>query len=67
MDIELLSFEEWIAYQTKGITEAQLDNLAGKWLDAVVESFAQKRPYMAPIDEPCEEWLKDLVKFMKKY
>ncbi len=67
VDIELLSFEEWIAYQTKGITEAQLDNLAGKWLDAVVESFAQKRPYMAPIDEPCEEWLKDLVKFMKKY
>ena len=39
--------------------------LAKKWLIAVVESFAQKRPLLAPIDEPCDEWLHDLARILQ--
>ncbi len=65
VDIKLFSFDEWLNYQTKKISIQQLDKIAERWLIAVVESFAQKRLEMAPIDEPCEAWLKDLIDRMK--
>ena len=61
VDIHLFSFDEWIKYQTQRISESQLDRIADRWLIAVVESFAQRRPEIAPIDEPCETWVKDLI------
>ena len=65
VDIQLLSFDEWIQYQTQRIADSQLDRIAGRWLIAVVESFAQRRPEIAPIDEPCEAWVKDLIEKLK--
>ncbi len=65
VDIELLSFDEWLSYQTKRIAGSQLDKIASRWLMAVVESFAQKRLDVAPIDEPCETWIKDLIEKLK--
>ena len=65
VDIQLFSFDEWIQYQTQRIADSQLDRIAGRWLIAVVESFAQRRPEIAPIDEPCEAWVKDLIKKLK--
>ncbi len=64
-DIQLFSFDEWIQYQTQRIADSQLDRIAGRWLIAVVESFAQRRPEIAPIDEPCEAWVKDLIEKLK--
>jgi hypothetical protein len=32
---------------------------------AVVESFAQRRPEIAPIDEPCDAWIQDLIKILE--
>lgn len=61
-EIQLLSFDEWLQYQTRGINAAQLDGIGEKWLTAVVESFAQRRSEIAPIDEPCEAWIQDLIK-----
>ena len=65
VDIQLFSFDEWIQYQTQRIADSQLDRIAGRWLIAVVESFAQRRPEIAPIDEPCEAWVKDLIEILK--
>lgn len=65
VDIQLFSFDEWIAYQTQRIAGSQLDRIAERWLIAVVESFAQRRPEIAPIDEPCEAWVKDLIEKLK--
>ena len=38
--------------------------IAYRWIKAVVESFAQKRPDIAPIDEPCDAWLEGLISVM---
>lgn len=65
VDIQLFSFNEWIKYQTQRIADSQLDRIASRWLIAVVESFAQRRPEIAPIDEPCEAWVKDLIEKLK--
>lgn len=65
VDIQLLSFDEWIKYQTQRIADSQLNRIASRWLMAVVESFAQRRPDIAPIDEPCEAWVKDLIEKLK--
>lgn len=65
VDIQLFSFDEWLQYQTQGIAASQLDRIADRWLIAVVESFAQRRPEIAPIDEPCEAWVQNLIEKLK--
>ena len=65
VEIKLLSFKEWVAHQTKSLTKSDKNELAGHWIIAVVESFAQRRLEIAPIDEPCEAWVQDLIKKMK--
>ena len=39
----------------------QKDKLANEWLIAITEVFAQKRMEYAPIDEPCDKWLEDII------
>lgn len=34
------------------------------WLLALVESFAQRRLDLAPIDEPCDAWINDLIEIL---
>lgn len=63
--ILLLSFDEWINRETASLSDLRKKELAYEWLVAVVESFAQKRPEMAPIDEPCDAWIDDWIKIMK--
>lgn len=63
--IYLFSFDEWIDFECKKLNEKQKNCLAHKWLVAMVESFAQKRPDIAPIDEPCDAWIEDLIKIME--
>lgn len=65
VDIKIFSFKEWLEFQTKPIIGADKDDLAKHWLMAVVESFAQRRLEIAPIDEPCEAWVKDLIEKLK--
>ena len=65
VDIKIFSFKEWLDFQTKSIIVSGKDDLAKHWLMAVVESFAQRRLKIAPIDEPCEAWVKDLIEKLK--
>lgn len=64
VEIKIFSFEEWINWQISNIPQDRLKELGKRWLLAVVESFGQKRLTIAPIDEPCEEWLNDLIKII---
>lgn len=66
-EIKLFSFSEWVDYETKGLSQSQKDLIAYRWIVAIVESFAQRRLALAPIDEPCDEWLIDLINAMNGY
>lgn len=63
-DIHLFSFSEWVNYEIGSYPPPMKKAIAYRWIKAVVESFAQKRPDIAPIDEPCDAWLEDLISVM---
>lgn len=60
--IHLMKFDDWVRFICE--KNAQLLNstqpIARGWLTAYLESLGQLRREMAPIDEPCYEWLKTL-------
>jgi hypothetical protein len=63
VDIKIVTFQDWTedifsrALKENHITRIEL---AKNWLIAYTESIAQKRRDVAPIDEPCIEWVKEL-------
>ena len=63
VSIQILTFDEWVgqkveqAVSTGRVTEAEV---AAEWLTAYAESLSQRRPQLAPIDEPCYRWLESL-------
>jgi hypothetical protein len=68
-DIEFLviSFEEWvdrIYALCNGIVSE--NELSIKWLETYCQYLAQKRRDIAPIDEPCLEWIETLIKIIEK-
>lgn len=54
--IVICDFESWLDIQIKQY--GLIENLGNLWLEAYTESLAQERRNIAPIDEPCFEWLK---------
>ena len=62
--IHLFSFDQWVDYEVNRLTSTQKDQLAHSWLTAIVESFAQKRRDVAPIDEPCDIWVSKLISIL---
>lgn len=62
--IHLFSFDEWIKFEINELSQTQKNELGYRWLVAIVESFAQKRLNAAPIDEPCDAWINDLISIM---
>lgn len=61
--IEVVTFNEWVSNQFDRAAKDELifeSELADNWLRAYTESIAQKRRDLAPIDEPCYEWLNEL-------
>ena len=63
-EIFLFSFDQWVDYEVAQFTDGQRNQLGYRWLKAVVESFAQKRHHIAPIDEPCDAWVSDLISIL---
>ena len=63
--IVLFSFEEWVKTIIKN-TDDNEDELAIKWFRAFVESLCQMRRDRAPIDEPCDDWIDELLSVFKK-
>lgn len=61
VDIYLFNFTEWIDFKIEELDESEKVELANEWIKAVVETFSRKRIDIAPIDEPCDGWLEDLL------
>lgn len=66
VSIKLFNFDEWVDYQLSRADGILKKKIAFKWLNAVVESLSQKRRNIAPIDEPCDTWLNEIIKLMKE-
>ncbi len=63
ISLEILTFEEWVEVQFNRSSTEELSveqELAARWLRAYTESLAQLRRDLAPIDEPCYQWLVSL-------
>ncbi len=61
--VEILSFKDWIEKQfNRGVQDNIVteQELAKAWITAYTESLAQQRQDIAPIDEPCYQWLSTL-------
>lgn len=65
---KILTYKNWVdmiyerCLSSKLIDEEKLSHL---WLMAYAESLAQKRRNIAPIDEPCLEWVKSLTRLIE--
>lgn len=64
-EIHIFSFKQWVEYEIAHLDDYQRNQLGYHWLRAVVESFAQKRLDNAPIDEPCDAWVTDLISILE--
>ena len=62
VSIEIYSLQQWISHQLKNVSET---SISWRWIVAYAESLAQKRPELAPIDEPCFVWLRDFQTVLK--
>lgn len=62
--IEILSFDKWIKYEIKALNVTDLNEIGYSWLVFFVDSLGQKRRDIAPIDEPTEEWLKEIINLL---
>ena len=65
-EIHLFSFSDWVNHQVGSFPVATKNEIGYLWIKAVVESFAQKRLDIAPIDEPCDAWLGDLINILNR-
>lgn len=65
--IEILSFSDWVHYEmtTNNISDSDYQLIGKDWLIFFVDSLGQKRRDVAPIDEPTEEWLKEIIKLLQ--
>lgn len=66
-EIKILNFDEWISTKLADVSQSKKNVLAGHWLVAAAETFARKRLDIAPIDEPCDDWLKDLIAILEAF
>ncbi len=61
--VEILTFRDWVTKQFNKVIEDNIvteQELAKAWITAYTESLAQHRQEIAPIDEPCYQWLNTL-------
>lgn len=65
--IKILTFKEWVDFWCERIDKKEDINFVQTWLDLYVQSLCQRRRDFAPIDEPSEQWVIDLIKLFKSY
>lgn len=63
VDISILSFASWVDLQVERAS-ADETMLMKEWIVAYTETLARRRPEVAPIDEPADKWLEDLLKLL---
>jgi hypothetical protein len=69
ISLEILTFEKWVEEQfhrTMIETTVTEQELSAAWLIAYTQSLAQQRREIAPIDEPCYQWLLTLNSILRE-
>lgn len=66
--VKILSFHDWINLQIndKNISKYQLNQIGKDWIIDLTDSLGQKRRKIAPIDEPADKWLVELLDTFKQ-
>ena len=59
-EIRIYSFKQWFDHLLEELEDVAPD-LGEKWFQILTECLCQKRRSLAPIDEPCEQWIDDLI------
>ena len=62
--IRILEFDEWVDSQVTRFDISE-STLMSEYLVAYAETLALRRPDLAPIDEPADRWLEDLLKVLE--
>jgi len=69
VDFQIVSYTEWVQVIFKRSTDSSMideSQLARAWIKAYVYTLAQRKRDVAPIDEPCLEWVRLLHKELDK-
>lgn len=57
VSVRFLDFSSWVTESAERF-QATDNTIAAQWIRCIVGSLAQHRRHTAPIDEPCEAWLR---------
>lgn len=63
-EIKIHSFTEWHS-NLMALVADEAQNFSERWIVAMAESLCQRRRDKAPIDEPCEHWIHNLIQIIK--
>jgi hypothetical protein len=62
----LVSFSDWVEFQQKRVNGVHDETLAKAWIRSYSETLSQMRRNLAPIDEPCQQWLESLLSVLSE-
>lgn len=65
VEVKLFSFESWLNYILSN-NRVEFDEIAMDWLLSYISYICLKKPDVAPIEEPTEVWLEELIAILKK-
>lgn len=66
---EIMSYDDWVEIIFKRCLESSMidePQLAKAWIQAYIYTLAQRKRDVAPIDEPCHEWVRLLRQELEK-
>ena len=67
VDVKILSFSDWVNSTFERVEEEISEaDLSYEWINNLVLSLGQRRREFAPIDEPCDVWIKEITKELNK-
>jgi hypothetical protein len=64
--VVLTAFPDWVEFQKERADVVSDQALAEAWIRAYSESLSQERRGLAPIDEPCQQWLESLFSVLSR-
>lgn len=69
VDFQIITYEDWVGliYQ-RSLESLMVDekSLSQEWVKAYALTLAQRKRTIAPVDEPCMEWIQQLMHELEK-
>ncbi|PKG84387.1 hypothetical protein CXF85_08685 [Colwellia sp. 75C3] len=67
VEVKILSFEQWVDITFERVSEYISEaDLSNEWINNLVLSLGQRKRKFAPIDEPCDTWVKEITAELNK-